>query len=114
MHCVKIIYPKKADTFFDFEHYFAVHLPLALASIKPYAKVLKVEVDKGEGGMSGMDDMPYHCICSVYFEGGDGAEGFRKLFATPEDSKAVADDIPNYTNTAVEFQFSESLPFSEI
>ena len=114
MHCAKIIYPRTADSWFDFEHYFAVHLPLALKAIKPYAKVLKVEVDKGEGGMQGAEDMAYHCICSVYFEGSEGPEGFRRLFATPKDGQAVAEDIPNYTNAAVEFQFSETLPFNDI
>ena len=114
MHCVNIIYPRTAGTFFDFEHYFSVHLPLALKSIKPYAKVLKVEIDKGEGGMAGAEDMPYHCICSVYFDGADGPAGFRKLIATPEDGQAVADDIENYTNAAVEFQFSKTLPFNDV
>lgn len=112
MHCAKIIYPKQPGTFFDFDHYFAVHLPLALQAIKPYAKVLKVEVDKGEGGMTGADDLPYHCICSVYFADAEGPAGFRRLFATPADGQAVAEDIANYTNTEVEFQFSETLPFT--
>jgi uncharacterized protein (TIGR02118 family) len=112
MHCAKIIYPRKNDTFFDFDHYFKVHLPLALKSIAPYAEVARVEVDKGEGGMTGAEDMPYHCICSVYFESADGIAGFRKLFATPEDGQPVADDIANYTNTGVEFQFSETVEHS--
>ena len=109
MYCAKIIYPKTEATFFDFEHYFKVHLPLALSSIKPYADVKRVEVDKGEGGMQGIDDMPYHCICSVYFESAEGISGFRRLFANPADGQPVADDIPNYTNSAVEFQFSETV-----
>jgi uncharacterized protein (TIGR02118 family) len=109
MYCAKIIYPRTEETFFDFDHYFQVHLPLALKAIKPYADVVKVEIDKGKGGMTGIDDLPFHCICSVYFETADGIDGFRKLFATPEDGEAVADDIPNYTNTAVQFQFSETI-----
>ena len=114
MHCAKIIYPRTSDSWFDFDHYFSVHLPLALNAIKPYATVLRVEVDKGEGGMQGEEDLPYHCICSVYFEGPEGPQGFRQLFATPEDGQPVADDIPNYTNTTVEFQFSETLPFTDV
>ncbi len=112
MYCAKIIYPRASETFFDFDHYFEVHLPLALAAIKPYADVVKVEVDKGEGGMSGADDLPFHCICSVYFDSEEGIAGFRKLFATPEDGQAVADDIANYTNSAVQFQFSETIDHS--
>ena len=111
MHCVKIIYPRTADTFFDFDHYFKVHLPLALGAIDSYAEVTRLEVDKGEGGMTGESDLPYHCICSVYFDNADGCAGFRKLFATPEDGQPVADDIPNYTNTAAEFQFSETVQY---
>ncbi|NKB35750.1 MAG: EthD family reductase [Gammaproteobacteria bacterium] len=109
MYCAKIIYPKSEESFFDFDHYFKVHLPLALSSIKPYAEVVKVEVDKGVGGMVGEEDMPYHCICSVFFNNSDGIDGFRRLFATPEDGQPVADDIPNYTNSRVEFQFSQTL-----
>jgi uncharacterized protein (TIGR02118 family) len=111
MYCAKIIYPRTSDTFFDFDHYFKVHLPLAVKSVTPYAKVIRLEVDKGEGGMIGTEDMPYHCICSVYFDSADGIAGFRKLFATPEDGQAVADDIGNYTNTKVEFQFSETIEY---
>lgn len=74
---------------------------------------MRVEVDKGEGGLTGAEDMPYHCICSVYFESEQGPDGFRKLFATPEDGQPVADDIPNYTNTEVEFQFSETLSYED-
>jgi uncharacterized protein (TIGR02118 family) len=110
MYCAKIIYPRQADTFFDFEHYFATHLPLALNAIRPYATVRRIEVDKGGGGLQGTDDMPYHCICSVYFDSEQGPEGFRALFAS-EDGKPVADDIPNYTNTTPQFQFSETVEF---
>ena len=109
MHCAKIIYPCAEGTWFDFEHYFNVHLPLALEAIRPYAKVTRLEVDRGEGGISGSGDLPYHCICSVYFDGPEGCDGFRKLFATPEDGKPVADDIANYTNSPVQFQFSETV-----
>ena len=109
MYCAKIIYPRSDSTFFDFDHYFKVHLPLALSSIKPYADVVKLEVDKGEGGMQGSEDMPYHCICSVYFDTAEGISGFRRLFANTEDGQPLAEDIQNYTNSPVEFQFSETI-----
>jgi len=109
MHCVKIIYPRKSDTFFDFDHYAKVHLPLALTAIAPYAEVLRLEYDKGIGGLAGSEDLPYHCICSVYFADAAGAAGFRALFENEQDSAPVAADIPNYTNTTPEFQFSETI-----
>ena len=77
MHCVKIIYPREKNSYFNFDHYFEVHLPLALDAIKPYAEVIKIEVDRGEQGLEGTGDLPFHCICSVYFSGPDGPEGFR-------------------------------------
>ena len=113
MYCVKIIYPNNPGTFFDFDHYFNVHLPLALSAIKPYADVQRIEVDRGQGGMQGEKDLPYHCVCSVYFEEAAGLAGFRELFATPEDGQPVADDIPNYTNTTPEFQFSETVQYQQ-
>ena len=112
MYCAKIIYRRTVDTFFDFDHYIKVHLPLALKSISPYSAVRKLEFDKGLGGMTGADDMPYHCICSVYFDSEEGITGFRKLFATPEDGQALANDIANYTDAVVEFQFSETVEYS--
>jgi uncharacterized protein (TIGR02118 family) len=106
MHCVKIIYPRENNSYFNFDHYFEVHLPLALDAIQPYAEVVKIEVDRGEQGLEGAGDLPFHCICSVYFAGPDGPEGFRALFSNPTDSEPVASDIPKYTNTNPLFQFS--------
>lgn len=109
MHCVRILYPKKPGSSFDWDHYYAVHLPLGLGLLAEHCGITpaRVEVDQqmssdGKGGPS-----PYHCICSVYFTDKQQADAMVALFGIEEARRLLSEDWPKYTELAPELLVCE-------
>ena len=100
MYCVRIAYPAQPGSSFNWDHYFAVHLPLGLGLLRKHRGVtaLKVEVDRNiNDGKNGA--APYHCICSLYFADQQGADALVGLFDIEEARRLLSDDWPKYTAT---------------
>ena len=109
MYCVRIYYPNKPGSSFNWKHYLDVHLPLGLGLLSKYVGVtpIKVEIDQnistdGKGG-----DAAYHCICSEYFADQKSAEAMLGFFEIEEPRRLLSEDWLNYTETDPEITISE-------
>lgn len=109
MYCIRIVYPKKPGSSFDWDHYYAVHLPLGLSLLAKHtdAKPVRLEVDQGITADGTDGNVPYHCICSLYFETREEADAMVNLFAVEEAATLLAEDWPKYTVTNPELLVTE-------
>ena len=100
MYSVRIVYPNKPGSTFDWQHYYDVHLPLGIRLLREYRGIspLKIEVDQHI-----TSDGRRQCAVSLYLhpvfqqQGGSGCHD--KPFAVEEARRQLADDWPKYTQT---------------
>jgi uncharacterized protein (TIGR02118 family) len=83
---------------FDFSYYVDRHLPLARSLLKP----VRVEVDRGLSGEERGSVPRYVGVAYLYFEAVE--DHYRAL---EEHGDALGNDVPNYTNAALEICVSE-------
>lgn len=90
---VDIIYPKTAQSYFDWPHYLAVHSPLALSTAIKFAKIERYDVaqpiDEGSA--------PHHCVSTLFFNTQEEMYKLLDAYASPEFEAAAA-DLANFTN----------------
>ena len=99
---VTILYPNGEGKTFDMDYYSNKHMPMVASLLGGALK--KLEIDKGLGGRSSEEPMPYMAIGYLYF---DKLSDYQDAFG-PVAEKIVG-DIPNYTNTQPLIQISEVL-----
>lgn len=93
-HRVTIVYPATPGAPFDWEHYMARHLPLAIGTSRRHAKLIFSDVDRPLRGL----DSPVTCICVVHFDSEASLEAFIEFFATAHpESREILEDQPHYT-----------------
>ena len=110
MYCVRIMYPNLPGSKFNYEHYFAVHLPLGLGLLKKHFGVapVRVEADTKPYSAPGVPH-PYHMINSLYFKTKDEADAFVRLFGVEEAARLLKEDWPKYTSADPAIQLAEVL-----
>lgn len=97
---VTILYPNGEGKKFDIDYYASKHMPLVASLLGDSLKFF--EIDKGLGGRTPADPIPYLAIGYLYF---DRLSAFQNSFG-PHAEKIRA-DIPNYTNIQPVVQISE-------
>ena len=111
MYCVRIVYPNKPGSKFDWQHYYDVHLPLGVGLLREYCGIspLKVEVDQHISADGKDANAPYHCICSLYFNSKEEVDAMMGLFAIEDARRQLAEDWPKYTETDPALMVSETV-----
>ena len=109
MYSVRIVYPNKAGSTFDWQHYYDVHLPLGIRLLREYRGIspLRIEVDQHITSDGKDGNAPYHCICTTYFNSREEVDAMTSLFAVEEVRRQLAEDWPKYTQTDPELMVSE-------
>ena len=109
MYSVRIVYPNKPGSTFDWQHYYDVHLPLGIRLLREYRGIspLKIEVDQHISSDGKDGNAPYHCICTTYFNSMEEVDAMTSLFAVEEVRRQLAEDWPKYTQTDPELMVSE-------
>ncbi|NNM00210.1 MAG: hypothetical protein HKO62_05630 [Gammaproteobacteria bacterium] len=93
-HRVTIVYPSTPGEAFDWEHYMARHLPLAIGTSRRHTNLVFSDVDRPLSGL----DSPVTCICVVHFDSEASLEAFIEFFATEHpESREILADQPYYT-----------------
>ncbi|SHG82035.1 EthD family reductase [Flagellimonas flava] len=99
---VTIMYPNGDGKNFDMDYYSNKHMPMVADLLGDSLKLL--EIDKGMGGRTPDDPMPYLAIGYLYF---DQLSAYQNSFGP--HAQQIVGDIPNYTNTQPIIQISEVL-----
>ncbi len=109
MYCVRILYPNKPGSTFDWKHYYATHLPLGLSLLAKHKALrpLRVQVDENKAAPGGAVTGPHHCICSLFFAQRREAETMLSLFAIEDARRQLTEDWPKYTQANPEIEICE-------
>ena len=109
MYSVRIVYPNKPGSTFDWQHYYDVHLPLGVGLLQEYCGISpqKIEVDQHITPDGKDGDAPYHCICTLYFNSWEEVDAMTGLFGIEEARRQLAEDWPKYTETDPELMVGE-------
>ena len=109
MYSVRIVYPNKAGSSFDWQHYYDVHLPLGISLLQAHCGIspLKIEVDQGITADGQDGNAPYHCICTLYFDKKEEVDAMTGLFGIEDAYRQLSEDWPKYTETNPELMVSE-------
>ncbi len=109
MYSVRIVYPNKPGSTFDWQHYYDVHLPLGVGLLREYCGISpqKIEVDQHISSDGKDGDAPYHCICTLYFNSQEEVDAMTGLFGIEEARRQLAEDWPKYTETDPELMVGE-------
>ena len=99
---VTILYPNEEGKTFDMNYYANKHMPMVAELLGDDLKGL--EIDKGIGGRTPEDPMPYLAIGYLYF---DSLTEYQNAFGP--HAAEITGDIPNYTNSQPLIQISEVL-----
>ena len=97
---VTILYPNGDGKKFDMEYYSSKHMPMVASLLGDSLK--RYEIDKGIGGRTPNDPIPYLAIGYLYF---DKLSAFQNSFG-PHAEK-IRGDVANYTNIQPVVQISE-------
>lgn len=97
---VTILYPNSEGKTFDMDYYSNNHMPMVADLLSDSIKHL--EIDKGLGGRTPDEPMPYLAIGYLYF---DSLKAYQDSFGP--NAEKITGDIPNYTNTIPVVQISE-------
>jgi hypothetical protein len=91
---VDIIYLKHEGSYFEWDHYLAVHCGLALETTSRFARFTHYDVSRP------LDEAasPFHCLATVFFENRAELDKFLAGLTSDAFQTAFADQI-NYTNT---------------
>ena len=107
MYKVSAIYHSGDDTFFDLEHYFNVHVPLALKQMAlGNLKFIKREIVQNVKDMFDPSKTGPVFIISYILESKQDVEEFVAFMKT-DLIQPLIEDVPKYTNCEVEWTISE-------
>ena len=99
---VSIFYPNEAGCSFDFDYYCKNHMPMVREKMAGACSHFTVE--KGLGGGTPGSPPAYVAIGHLFFE---SLGGFLAAFGP--QARAIAADVPNYTNVKPIVQISDVL-----
>ena len=99
---VTILYPNGDGKKFDMDYYSNKHMPMVASLLGDSLKLF--EIDKGIGGRTPDEPIPYLAIGYFYF---DKLSAYQNSFGP--NAEKIRKDIPNYTNIQPVVQISEVL-----
>ena len=99
---VTILYPNGEGKKFDMDYYSTKHMPMIASLLGDSLKMYSI--DKGIGGRTPADPIPYLAIGYFYF---DNLSAFQNSFRP--HAERIRSDVPNYTNIQPILQISEVL-----
>lgn len=99
---VSILYPNDADCRFDFDYYAQSHMPMVKDKMAGACSHFTIE--KGLAGGAPGAPATYVAMGHLFF---DSVDAFAAAFEP--HARAIAADIPNYTNVKPIVQISEVL-----
>jgi uncharacterized protein (TIGR02118 family) len=99
---VTILYPNGDGKKFDMDDYSNKHMPMVASLLGDSLKLF--EIDKGIGGRTPDEPIPYLAIGYLYF---DKLSAYQNSFGP--NAEKIRKDIPNYTNIQPVVQISEVL-----
>ena len=99
---VTILYPNGDGKKFDMDYYSTKHMPMVASLLGDSLKLF--QIDKGIGGRTPDDPIPYLAIGYLYF---DKLSAYQNSFRP--NAEKIRNDIPNYTNIQPVVQISEVL-----
>lgn len=91
LYKVSVLYPNGEGKTFDMDYYEHKHMPVVAGFIGDNLKFY--EIDKGIGGRTPADKMPYLAVGSFYIK---DTAAYNKAIAQHRD--AIVNDFKNYTN----------------
>ncbi|MEO5890120.1 MAG: EthD family reductase [Ferruginibacter sp.] len=97
---VTILYPNGDGKKFDMDYYSNKHMPMLAGLLGDSLKLF--EIDKGIGGRTPNEPIPYLAIGYLYF---DKLSAYQHSFGP--NAEKIRNDIPNYTNIQPVVQVSE-------
>lgn len=97
---VTLMYPNGEGNTFDMDYYAEKHMPM-VAELMGDA-MTHYSIDKGIGGRTPDDQVPYLAIGYLYF---NKLSDYQEAFGP--NAEQIVGDIPNYTNTQPTVQISE-------
>ena len=97
---IAIMYPNDEGKTFDMDYYANKHMPMVAGLFGEPLR--KLEIDKGMGGRTPDEPMPYLAVGYFYF---DTLEAYQAAFGP--NAEKILSDIPNYTNIQPVVQISE-------
>lgn len=97
---VTVLYPNGDGKTFDMDYYADKHMPMVAGLLGDSLKMF--EIDKGIGGRTPGDPIPYLAIGYLYF---DRLSAYQNSFGPNADK--IRKDIANYTNIQPVIQVSE-------
>ena len=98
---LKVLFPNKPGSKFNWEYYKSTHHPLVEEKLKGNG-LLKFEIDKGIGTADPGKPAPYTMIANLSFNTLDEVQAALKMH-----SESIMADIPNFTDLQPEIQISE-------
>ena len=106
---ISILYPNSPGARFDFDYYIKRHMPRAIEVLSAHSGFRAVSVERGVGGTELGSPPAYIAACIFTF---DTADSF--LAAFMPNAVELQTDIPNYTDTVPQIEFSEILIESKV
>lgn len=100
MYCVNVMYPNPPGSTFDNAHYLRVHLPMGVGLLHKHLgiKPIRIDIELDGWGVDGTPaSAPFHCLCKIYFNTKEEANGFIKVFGIKEAADILKADWPKYT-----------------
>ncbi len=98
---VTVLYPKSADSHFDWDYYVNKHTPMVHDRLTPLG-MLRIEVDQGIGGLAPGQPPAYEAIAYLVFE---SVEDLQKGLAT--HGAEIMGNIANYTSIQPQIQVNQ-------
>lgn len=97
---VAILYPNGEGKTFDMDYYSTKHMPMVAGLFGDAMKAMAI--DKGMGGRTPEEPMPYLAVGYFYF---NQLSDYENAFGA--NAEKILSDIPNYTNIEPIVQISE-------
>lgn len=100
---VAILYPRRDDSWFDWDYFIQKHIPLVNGLLQPLGLV-RGEADEGLGTAVPGQPSPFLAIGYLYFQTLEDLQN-----ALGQHSPRIMADMPHYTNIEPQIQISRIL-----
>lgn len=106
MYKVQAIYLPRPGMTFDYDYYFAHHVPLARKQNEGRTNIKKLEVETDVTLLMNEKAVISPLVFSAFFETRDDLDAFR-AFLMSEHADPLRADVAKYTNCEIEWRLAE-------
>ncbi len=106
MYRIRATYLPREDMQFDLDHYFRVHIPLARKITAGKLNIRRMGVESNGGLLLEEGGIGAPCVLCIDVDSMEDVAAFRRLLQS-EDVEPLRQDVPRYTNCALEWTVSE-------